>query len=84
MLHHPQEQALPGATHPAANSMRVLIGNDDPLYLTGICEALRITGAEVVACVPVVQDVARKTRAHHPDLVVFDLDMARLLALRTR
>lgn len=66
--------------HPAANSMRVLIGNDDPLYLAGIAQALQIAGAEVVACVPAVQDVARKTKAHTPDLVVFDLDMARLLS----
>lgn len=66
--------------HSAANAMRVLIGNDDPLYLTGIQEALRITGAVVVARVPAVQDVARKTRAHRPDLVVFDLDMACLMS----
>jgi DNA-binding NarL/FixJ family response regulator len=64
--------------------MRVLIGNDDPLYLAGIAEALRITGAQVVACVAVVRDVARKTKAHTPDLVVFDLDMARLLSTQNQ
>jgi DNA-binding NarL/FixJ family response regulator len=77
---HYRPQPSSSRTPAPANSMRVLIGNDDPLYLAGICEALRITGAEVVACVPAVQDVARKTRAHSPDLVVFDLDMARLLS----
>jgi DNA-binding NarL/FixJ family response regulator len=66
------------------NSMRVLIGNDDPLYLAGIAEALRITGAHVVACVAAIGDVARKTKAYTPDLVVFDLDMARLLSTESQ
>ena len=75
VVHHPWQPSS-RSTRPPANSMRVLIGYDDPLYLAGIREALRNTGAEVVACVPVLQDVARRTRAHSPDLVVFDLDMA--------
>lgn len=77
--YRPQEPA-PGTARPGANSMRVLIGNDDPLYMAGIAEALRVTGAEVVANVPAVHDMARKTRAYLPDLVVFDLEIARLLS----
>jgi DNA-binding NarL/FixJ family response regulator len=80
VVYHPQRPSPRRATHATENSMRVLIGYDDPLYLAGIREALQNTGAKVVACVPVVQDVARKTKAHSPDLVVFDLDMARLLS----
>src|ERR1700722_11531528 len=80
MLYHTQQPPPRRATHATANPMRVLIGNDDPLYLIGIREALRRSGAEVVACVPVIEDVVRKTKAHRPDLVVFDLDMARLLS----
>lgn len=79
VVHHPWQPSS-RRTRAPANSMSVLIGNDDPLYSAGIREALRNTGAEVVACVPAVQDVARRTRAHRPDLVVFDLDMARLLS----
>lgn len=83
VVHHPW-QPLSRSTRAPANSMRVLIGNDDPLYLAGISEALHNTGAEVVSCVPAVQDMTRKTKAHNPDLVVFDLDMARLLSPETQ
>jgi DNA-binding NarL/FixJ family response regulator len=54
---------------------RVVVGVDDPLYCAGIAHALRRAGMEVVASAGDAENLARKTRAYHPDVTVVDLDL---------
>jgi DNA-binding NarL/FixJ family response regulator len=57
-------------------SIRVVVGGNDPLYRAGITAALRHAGAEVVGSADNARDLERKTRGHHPDVAIVDLDMA--------
>ena len=52
-----------------------MVGEDDPLYEAGIAHVLCDAGVEVVASAGDADDLARKVRAHSPDVVVMDIDM---------
>lgn len=56
--------------------IRVIVADDEPLYQAGITYVLQMAGIEVVATASNADDLARKTRAHHPDVAIVDLDMA--------
>jgi DNA-binding NarL/FixJ family response regulator len=56
--------------------LRVIIADDEPVYQAGITYVLQMGGLEVVATASNADDLVRKTRAHHPDVAVVDVDMA--------
>jgi DNA-binding NarL/FixJ family response regulator len=56
-------------------SVRVIVGEDQPLVREGIVRVLESNGYEVVAVAGDAPDLIRKTRAHKPDLVVTDIQM---------
>jgi DNA-binding NarL/FixJ family response regulator len=68
----PREKRL----RPADLPIRVIVGDDEPIYQAGITYALQMAGLEVVATAANTDDLARKTRAHHPDVAVVNLDLA--------
>jgi DNA-binding NarL/FixJ family response regulator len=56
-------------------SVRVVVGEDQPLVREGIVRVLEGGGHEVVAVAADATDLIRKARAHKPDLVVTDIQM---------
>jgi DNA-binding NarL/FixJ family response regulator len=56
-------------------SVRVVVGEDQPLVREGIVRVLEDGGHEVVAVAADATDLIRKARAHKPDLVVTDIQM---------
>jgi DNA-binding NarL/FixJ family response regulator len=56
--------------------IRVIVADDEPIYQSGITYVLQMAGLEVVATASNADDLARKTRAHHPQVAIVDLDMA--------
>ena len=66
-----------GDTQAARHSPRIraVLGEHHMLYRTGLELALRETGIEVVSVANNADDLARKTRAYHPDVAVLDIDM---------
>jgi DNA-binding NarL/FixJ family response regulator len=58
-----------------ATPTRVVVGEDHPIFREGLIRVLEGAGFEVVASASDAQDVLRKTRAHHPDVVVVDIQM---------
>jgi DNA-binding NarL/FixJ family response regulator len=54
---------------------RVVVGEDHPIFREGVIRVLEGDGFEVVAATADARDVVRKTRAHHPDVVVVDIQM---------
>jgi DNA-binding NarL/FixJ family response regulator len=56
-------------------SVRVVVGEDQPLVREGIVRVLEDGGHEVVAVAGDAPDLIRKSRAHKPDLVVTDIQM---------
>jgi DNA-binding NarL/FixJ family response regulator len=56
--------------------IRVIVADAEPLYQAGITYVLQMAGLEVVATASNSDDLARKIRAHHPDVAVVDLDIA--------
>ena len=66
-----------GDTQAARHSPRIraVLGEHHMLYRTGLEFALRETGIEVVSVANNADDLARKTRAYHPDVAVLDIDM---------
>jgi DNA-binding NarL/FixJ family response regulator len=56
-------------------SIRVLVGEDQPLFREGIVHVLGQAGFDVVAVAGDAEDLVRKARAHHPDVVVTDIRM---------
>jgi DNA-binding NarL/FixJ family response regulator len=56
--------------------LRVIVADDEPIYQSGITYVLQMAGLEVVATASNADDLARKTRAHHPQVAIVDLDMA--------
>jgi DNA-binding NarL/FixJ family response regulator len=66
-----------GATQPARHRPRIraVLGEHHVLYRTGLELALRETGIEVVSVANDAHDLARKTRAYHPDVAVLDIDI---------
>jgi DNA-binding NarL/FixJ family response regulator len=56
-------------------SVRVVVGEDQPLVREGIVRVLEEAGHEVVGVAADAPDLIRKARAHKPDLVVTDIQM---------
>jgi DNA-binding NarL/FixJ family response regulator len=56
-------------------SLRVVVGEDQPLVRAGVVHALEEDGFDVVAVAADAPDLLRKTRAHKPDVVVTDIQM---------
>jgi DNA-binding NarL/FixJ family response regulator len=53
----------------------VVVGEDQPIVREGIVRVLEQAGFEVVGTAADAPDLVRKTRAHHPDVVVTDIQM---------
>jgi DNA-binding NarL/FixJ family response regulator len=62
--------------HAAGLPIRVIVADDEPIYRSGITYVLQMAGLEVVATASNADDLTRKTRAHHPQVAIVDLDMA--------
>jgi DNA-binding NarL/FixJ family response regulator len=60
---------------PEATPIRVVVGEDQPLVREGIMRVLEEAGLEVVGVADDAQDLMRKAGAHHPDVVVTDIQM---------
>jgi DNA-binding NarL/FixJ family response regulator len=57
------------------DNMRVIVAEDAPLLREGIAGVLTRAGIDVVAMAVDADDLSRKTRAHHPDVIVVDIRM---------
>ena len=55
--------------------IRVLVGEDQPLVREGIVRVLEEAGLEVVGVTGDAEDLVRKSGAHHPDVVITDIQM---------
>src|SRR5918997_2101462 len=60
---------------PDSQAIRIVVGEDQPLFREGIVHVLGDAGFEVVAVAGDAEDLVRKARAHHPDVVVTDIRM---------
>jgi DNA-binding NarL/FixJ family response regulator len=58
-----------------AAHIRVVVGEDQPLVREGIVHVLEEAGLEVVGVAGDAEDLVRKAGAHHPDVVVTDIQM---------
>ena len=56
-------------------TVRVVVGEDQPLVREGIVRILEQAGFEVVGVAGDAPDLLRKTNAHKPDVVVTDIQM---------
>jgi DNA-binding NarL/FixJ family response regulator len=59
----------------AGMTVRVVVGEDQPLVREGIVRVLEQAGFEVVGVAGDAPDLLRKTNAHKPDVVVTDIQM---------
>jgi DNA-binding NarL/FixJ family response regulator len=59
----------------SADPIRVVVGEDQPIFRDGIVRVLEEGGFDVVGTASDAPDLVRKTRAHHPDVVVTDIKM---------
>src|ERR671912_2550223 len=59
----------------AVISVRIVVGEDQPLVREGIVRVLEEGGYEVVGVAGDAPDLIRKARAHKPDVVVTDIQM---------
>jgi DNA-binding NarL/FixJ family response regulator len=59
----------------SAAPIRVVVGEDQPIFRDGIVHVLTESGFEVAATAGDAPDLIRKARAHHPDVVVTDIKM---------
>lgn len=55
--------------------IRVVVGEDQPLVREGIVRVLEAGGFEVVGTAADAPDLVRKAKAHHPDVVITDIQM---------
>ena len=55
--------------------MRVVIGEDHALMREGMVLLLERAGFEVAGVAAEAEDLVRKARAHHPDVVIADVRM---------
>jgi DNA-binding NarL/FixJ family response regulator len=58
-----------------AAPIRVVVGEDEPLVREGIVRVLEEAGLDVVGVASDAEDLVRKAGAHHPDVVVTDIQM---------
>ncbi len=58
-----------------AARIRVVVGEDQPLVREGIVRVLEEAGLEVVAVAGDAEELLRKAGAHHPDVVIADIQM---------
>jgi DNA-binding NarL/FixJ family response regulator len=56
-------------------SVRVVVGEDQPITRQGVVSVLEEAGFEVVGVAADAPDLIRKTRAHRPDVVIADIQM---------
>ena len=59
----------------AHTPIRVVVGEDQPLFREGVVHALRGAGLDVVATTGDAEDLVRKTQAHAPDIALVDIQM---------
>jgi DNA-binding NarL/FixJ family response regulator len=59
----------------AISGMRVVVAAREPIYRAGIAYVLEGSGAEIVAGADTAGDLARRLRAHRPDVAVVDMDL---------
>jgi DNA-binding NarL/FixJ family response regulator len=55
--------------------IRVVVGEDQPLFREGVVQVLRQADFEVAAAAGDARDLVRKVRAHAPDVAVVDIQM---------
>lgn len=55
--------------------IRVVVGEDQPLFREGVVHVLREAGLDVVAVAGDARDLVRTTRAHAPDIAIVDIQM---------
>lgn len=55
--------------------IRVVVAEDDTLVREGIVRIVERAGLEVVGVAADAEDLVRKAGAHHPDLVITDIEM---------
>lgn len=58
-----------------SEAVRVVVGEDQPLVREGIVRVLEEAGLEVVGVAGDAEDLVRKAGAHHPDVVITDIQM---------
>ena len=58
-----------------SSPIRVVVGEDQPLFREGVVHVLRDAGLDVVGEAVSADDLVRKARAHTPDVVVGDIQM---------
>jgi DNA-binding NarL/FixJ family response regulator len=56
-------------------AVRVVVGEDEPLFREGIVRVLEQAEFEVVGVAGDAPDLLRKTHAHKPDVVITDIEM---------
>ena len=55
--------------------IRVVVGEDQPLFREGVIHVLTTAGFDVVGAAGNARDLVRKALAHHPDVLVVDIQM---------
>jgi len=63
------------SAQPDGRKLRIVIGEDEALLREGLARLLESEGFEVVARAGDATDLLRKARAHHPDVVIADVQM---------
>jgi DNA-binding NarL/FixJ family response regulator len=60
---------------PSDSTIRILVGEDEPLVRAGIVRVLEEAGFEVVGVAGDADELVRKAAGHHPDVVLTDIQM---------
>jgi DNA-binding NarL/FixJ family response regulator len=60
---------------PSDATIRILVGEDEPLVREGIVRVLEEAGFEVVGVAGDADELVRKAGGHHPDVVLTDIQM---------
>ena len=60
---------------PPDSTIRILVGEDEPLVREGIVRVLEEAGFEVVGVAGDAEELVRKAGGHHPDVVLTDIQM---------
>jgi DNA-binding NarL/FixJ family response regulator len=60
---------------PPDSTIRILVGEDEPLVREGIVRVLEEAGFEVVGVAGDADELVRKAGGHHPDVVLTDIQM---------